>query len=266
MYFLALRFSLAALCLLLTFFNAFRSASWSAIGRGLGGGFTAGIFLWIGYVLQTFGLKYTTAGHSGFITGFYVALVPAISALLYRWWPQKRELAGIAIATLGMSLLTFPAEQSFRINRGDLLTLGCAVAFAFHLLLLSYYSQREMFQAVTLGQILCAAVLSALSTFFERPFAHWTGETILAILLTGIFATALAFAFQTWAQKHTTPTRTALIFAVEPVFALLTSILFAGEAVTAAAIWGGALILVGILVVEVRIGARTEVNSEQTLR
>ena len=108
-------------------------------------------------MLQTFGLKYTSAGNSGFLTGLYIVLVPLISASLYRRWPQTRELAGIAIATAGMVVMTLPGiDRHLHINRGDLLTIGCAVAFAFQLLLLGFYSQRELFQAVALGQIACA--------------------------------------------------------------------------------------------------------------
>ncbi|MDQ2710816.1 MAG: DMT family transporter [Acidobacteriota bacterium] len=253
MYFLALRFALAALCMLLIFARPFQRATQGAVLRGLRGGAVAGIFLWLGYVLQTVGLKYTTAGNSGFLTGLYIVLVPLISAAVYRRWPQPRELIGIAIATGGMAVLTLPsAGHTFQLNRGDLLTLGCAVAFAFHLLVLGYYSQRELFQAVALGQISCAALLSTVSMTFEPPRAAWHGGVIFAIIVTAVFATALAFALQTWGQKYTTPTRTALIFALEPVFALVTAVLVGHEPLTTAAVVGGALILTSILAVELK--------------
>ncbi len=211
------------------------------------------MFLWLGYVLQTFGLKYTTAGNSGFLTGLYIVLVPLISACVYKRWPQVPELVGIAIATAGMVLLTLPSlDRNLHMNRGDLLTVGCAVAFAFHLLVLGYYSQRERFEAVALGQIACAAVLSALTLEIEPPRAVWSGAVIFAVVLTSLFATALAFALQTWGQQYTTPTRTALIFALEPVFALVTAVLAGGEALTLAAVCGGGLILAGIMTVELK--------------
>ena len=165
------------------------------------------------------------------------------------------ELIGIAIATAGMVLLTIPSlDRNFNVNRGDLLTVGCAIAFAFHLLVLGYVSQRERFEFVALGQIACAALLSALSLGIEPPVAVWSTRVLFAVVLTSLFATALAFALQTWAQQYTTPTRTALVFALEPVFALITAILAGGERLTFPALLGGSLIFAGIITVEMKPG------------
>jgi drug/metabolite transporter (DMT)-like permease len=255
MYFLSVRFGLASLCMLVIFAAAFRRMDARSMGRGFRGGAIAGIFLWLGYMLQTFGLKYTSAGNSGFLTGMYIVLVPLIGAAIYRRWPEGAELTGIAVATAGMALLTIPSHgREFRMNRGDLLTIGCAAAFAFHLLVLGYFSQRERFEAVALGQIVCAAVLSTCSLAIEPPKAAWSNAVVFAIVLTAIFATAVAFALQTWGQQHTTATRTALIFALEPVFALATAILLGGERLTVSRFAGAALILTGILAVELKPG------------
>jgi drug/metabolite transporter (DMT)-like permease len=257
LYFLSVRFALAAVCLLLIFLPAFKRTPPADIWRGLRGGATAGLFLWLGFVLQTLGLKYTSAGNSGFLTGLYIVLVPLISAAVYRRWPFARELFGICIATAGMVVLTMPSmNRTFQMNKGDLLTIGCAVAFAFHLLVLGYYSQRQRFEAVALGQIVCAAVLSGISLSWEAPQAVWSTAVISAILITAVLATALAFALQTWAQQYTTPTRTALVFALEPVFALATAVSAGGEALTMSAVAGGALILMGILTVELKPAAK----------
>jgi drug/metabolite transporter (DMT)-like permease len=255
-YFLALRFSLASLCMLAMFWPSFRRSSAREIGRGLRGGAIAGIFLWLGYILQTFGLKYTGAGKSGFITGLYIVLVPLLGAAIFRRWPQTRELLGVLAAAAGMAALTLPSlSGGFQLNRGDLLTVACAVAFAIHMLVLGYYSTRESFQAVALGQIACAALLSTVCLSIEPPQAHWNRQVVFAIVLTAIFATAIAFALQTWGQKHTTPTRTAVIFSLEPVIALATAIAVGGESLTLTALVGGALILGGILVVELKPAA-----------
>ena len=268
-YFLALRFSLAALCLLLLFAVPFSRASPRTVWRGLRGGMAAGCFLWLGYMLQTFGLKYTSAGNSGFLTGLYVILTPIIGFFVYRRAPRLNEMAGIVTATAGMLLLTVPNAHAsltlasltngsvtngslLRMNKGDLLTIACAVAFAFHLLVLGYFSQREMIQAVALGQVATSAVLSSFALLVEPPVATWTHNLIGAIVLTAIFATALAFALQTWGQKYTTATRTALLFALEPVFALVTAVLAGHEKLTFAGVSGGLLILAGILAVELK--------------
>ena len=256
-YFLALRFSAASLCMALLFIRPFRSAGLDAVKRGLRGGVVAGLFLWTGYMLQTFGLKYTAASKSGFITGLYIVLVPVITALFYKKWPQVSEFLGVVIATAGLVLLTMPST-TFRLNFGDVLSLLCAVAFAFHLLVLGYYSQRERFEAVALGQIVCAAILSILALAIEPPKAIWSGNVLFALTTTSVFATAFAFALQTWGQQYTTATRTALIFALEPVFALLTAVLLGGERFTAPSVAGAALILTGILLVELKPARRRQ--------
>jgi drug/metabolite transporter (DMT)-like permease len=252
-YFLALRFWLATACMSFIFAPALFKAGWRNVWRGLRGGAAAGVFLWLGYIFQTLGLQYTTAGNSGFLTGLYIVLVPLVSASVYRRWPQLSELGGIAIAFAGMLLLTLPSlGHQFQFNHGDLLTIVCAFAFAFHLLTLGYFSQRERFEAVAVGQILCAAVLSSVMVLFERPTAIWTPNVVVGILLTGVCATALAFALQTWAQQYTTATRTALIFALEPVFAFVTAVLTGGETLKWSAVLGGTLIVGGILLVELK--------------
>jgi len=260
MYFLALRFGLASLCLLALFLSALRKMPAAALWRGLRGGAVAGAFLCLGYILQTFGLKYTSAGNSGFLTGLNIVLVPVIGAAVFRRWPQIRELLGVGVAAAGLAALTIPSiDGGFSLshfNRGDLLTIGCAMAFACHLLVLGYYSQRERFEAVAVGQIVCAAMLSSLSLSIEAPRIAWSRPVVTALLVTAVLGTAGAFATQTWAQQFTTPTRTALIFALEPVVALATAVLIGGERLTGAAIVGGALILAGIVTVEIKPSRR----------
>ena len=254
LYFLALRFTLGSLCMLPILIPVFRQEQRSTIWRGLRGGFITGMILWLGYTLQTFGLQYTTAGKSGFITCLYIVLVPMFSAVLYRRWPRVRELVGAAITAVGMMLLTLPSldRRHFHFNFGDLLTLGCAVSFAFHMLVLGYFSQRERFEAVALGQIACVALLSFAGLPWDPPRVHWSGSLVFAIVLTGLLATALAFIVQTWAQQYTSATRAALLFTLEPVFALVTAVLIGGEKTTGSASIGCGLILVGILAVELK--------------
>ncbi len=258
LYFLALRFTLASACLLIMFIAAFRRTGAKAVWRGLGGGAIAGVFLCAGYVLQTFGLRYTTAGKSGFLTGFYIVLVPVIGVAVFRRRPQLAEILGILIATAGIALLTVPSVRGgIHINKGDLLTIGCAVAYSFHLLLLGYYSQREAFEPVALGQIACTALLCAMALPLDPPKAVWSHSVILAIILTAVFATAFAFTIQTWGQARTTANRTALIFALEPVFALAAAVLVGGETLTGPGIAGSAFVLCGILAVELKPAQRS---------
>jgi len=251
LFFLTARFSLATLCMSPLLAKALRRANASALRRGLRGGAVSGVFLWLGYVLQTAGLRYTTPGRSAFLTGLYIVLVPVFSAALNRKRPQAGELAGLALAASGMLALTAPAMDSpFLINRGDLLTIGCAIAFALQVVAVGYFSQPEVFELVAFGQIASTALLSAVCLPLERLRLAWTPRVLFAILITGVLATAVAFALQTWAQQRTPPTRTALIFALEPVFALATAVVLSGERLTLAASTGCLLILAGILFVE----------------
>lgn len=250
-YFLAVRFALASLCTAPVLVIGFRKAGSRAVWRGLRGGAVCGVFLWLGYILQTVGLRYTTASRSAFLTSLYIVLAPPIGAAIERRRPGFGELSGLAIAAAGMFLLTVNrAANSGPINRGDLLTIGCAVAFALQIVAVGFYSRREALEPVAFGQIAAAALLSALVLPFDHPHANWTPAVLFAIILTGVFATAVAFALQTWAQRRTSTTRAALLFALEPVFALAVSAGLAGERPGASALAGCALILAGIVSVE----------------
>jgi len=252
--FLALRFTLAAVVLLVLF-----RGSWSHPrnpGRSLAGGAIAGIFLFSGYAFQTIGLQFTTAPKSAFLTGLTAVITPVLAALVYRKKPRAREIGGVLLATCGMALMTLPALSGalMAINRGDLLTVCCAVCYAAHILTLSRYSTVASFELLSTAQIGVSALLAwSLCRGMEAPHIRWTPGVWAAIVITGVFATAVAFTFQAWAQRYTTSTRTALIFMLEPVFAWITSYLLTGETLTARAAAGAALILAGILAVELKL-------------
>jgi drug/metabolite transporter (DMT)-like permease len=140
------------------------------------------------------------------------------------------------------------------INRGDLLTICCAACYAAHILTLSRYSAAASFELLSTAQIGISALLAwSLCRGMETPHIRWTAGVWAAIVITGVFATALAFTFQAWAQRYTTSTRTALIFMLEPVFAWITSYLLTGETLSAQAAAGAGLILAGILAVELKL-------------
>jgi drug/metabolite transporter (DMT)-like permease len=249
--FLALRFSIAAGALWFTFR---RRGTHHPRNRAaeLRGGAVVGAFLFAGYLLQTAGLKFTTAAKAGFITGFYIVLVPLLGAAIYRRLPQASEVIGVVMATIGMSMMTLQSAR-FNIGRGDLLVLGCAVAFAFHILALGHYSRSMSYESLSVYQVsTCALLASGSFWWVETPRLVWSWTVILTLAVTSLLATALAFSVQSWAQQFTTPTRTALIFSLEPVFAWITSFLLAGEVLSVRAAAGAALILAGILLVELK--------------
>src|SRR5262249_52034360 len=140
-----------------------------------------------------------------------------------------------------------------RIGRGDLLTLFCALGFAAHIVMLSHFSGRMSFEFLSFMQIATAAVLACASFWWaERPHVVWQPAVVSAILITGVLATALTFTIQAWVQPYTTSTRTALIYMLEPVFAWIVSYWVAGEGLAARAGVGAALILSGVLLVELK--------------
>ena len=212
-----------------------------------------GVALFAGYAFQTAGLLLTTPAKAGFITGLSVAIVPLFAALVLRQSPPRNVWLGVGLAVLGLSLLTLQA--GLHVAAGDLLVLCCAVAFAAHILLTGYFAPRYDPLWLTLGSIVTVAVLSgAAALLFDRPMgqAALTPNVLFAAAFTGIFATSVAFGLQTQAQRSTTSTHTALIFAAEPVFAGLFSFLLIGEVLGVQQVLGGILILAGMVVAEVK--------------
>jgi drug/metabolite transporter (DMT)-like permease len=248
--FLAFRFSLATVVLLAIFRR--RPGARPAARRELRAGMLVGALLFLGFLLQTVGLQFTTAPKSAFLTGMTSVAVPLVGALVYRIRPQRSELLGLLTATAGMSLMTLEGPIG-SMNRGDLLTLGCAVAYAGHIVTLGHFSEKMSFEALSVIQIATAAALAgALFWWAEPARIVWRPNLVAAILVTGLLCTAWAFTIQAWAQQYTSSARTALIFTLEPVFAWLTSYLFVGEGLSARAAAGAVLILGGVLLVETK--------------
>jgi drug/metabolite transporter (DMT)-like permease len=242
--FLGIRFTLAGILLFLV------------LGRGLGErealgpGFLLGVFLFAGYLCQTTGLLYTTPSKSAFITGFAVILVPFLQAL-HGFRLRAATIAGALLGLAGIYFLVLPSGVH-AVNRGDVLTLFGAVSFAVHIVLVGSYTRRFSFRHLVPVQILVVGLLAAAALPLNLDFRlHWTAGLIGALLLTAVLATGFAFSVQNWAQQFTPPAHTALIFALEPVFAALTSRLVLGERLGGKVFMGSALILAGMVVSEI---------------
>jgi drug/metabolite transporter (DMT)-like permease len=253
--FLVLRFSVATVALAVMFRGRWRGRTPQAprvTARTLATGAVIGLFLFAGYLLQTLGLQSTTAPKSAFLTGLAVVMVPLLAALVYRIRPRIWEVAGVLAATLGMGLMTLEGPIG-SISRGDLLTFGCAIAFAAHIVATGHFAGQIGYEVLSVTQLGAAAV-SALSLVWwvETPRIQWQPLVVWAILITGLLCTALAFTIQAWAQRYTTSTRTALIYALEPVVAWITSYCIAGEGLSGQGAAGAALILSGVLLVEMK--------------
>jgi drug/metabolite transporter (DMT)-like permease len=251
--FLTIRFGTAAFVLALIFRNHFRKDLRAGnLGMSLRAGALAGFCLFSGYALQTLGLRYTTASKAAFLTGFTTPMVAVLSSIVYRRAPKFIEVLGVATAFLGMALMTIPSGR-FQIGGGDLLVAGCAVAFAFHILTTGRFASQVDTGVFTVTQIATGAAMGAATFWWAEPVRiQWSLPLIGALAVTSLFATALAFFLQTWAQRWTSPTRTALIFAMEPVFAWITSFLLLGEVLSGRGTLGALLILGGVLMVELK--------------
>jgi len=250
--FLAARFSLAGLCMAIFRWGALRAARREEIFAGV----RLGFFMFGGYAFQTAGLRYTTASNSGFITGSSVVLVPLILAF---FWGKRVPLwvyCGTIAAAAGLYFLTVPASSVAHLNRGDVLTFFAAASYAVHIILVGEYTREHSAAALSVLQVLACALMAWLTALgadaiswqpmrFEPSSSLWVGIAVCAV-----FATAVAFSLQLWAQQYTTPNHAAILFTLEPVFAVATSYVVLGERLGPRSVFGAALVLAGILAAE----------------
>jgi drug/metabolite transporter (DMT)-like permease len=240
--FIATRFTLAGLILLVAARRSLRRAL-------LGPGILLGTLVFAGYSMQTHGLMTISASRSAFLTGLYVVIVP-----FFQWRTSGRPRLNVWIASvlavIGTTILIgggFDVRPTF----GDLLTLACAFAFAWHVVLSSRYSTNQTSTALAAIQVLTVGLLAAPLTLFTRPTV-WDTKIVAVILFTAIVTTALAFAALMWGQAHVSATEAAVILAFEPVAAAITSIAFEGEPFTVPFAMGAALILAAIVLSQMR--------------
>ncbi len=253
--FLFIRFTIAALSLLPLIpylersFPSFAPSRPGAGRRALLAGMVLGVALTAGYAFQTFGLRYTTPAKAGFITGLSVVIVPVLSVLLLRRPPEPPVWVGGIMATVGLAVLSLNRDLSPQ--RGDVLVFFCAVAFALHILITGLFARGHPPLRLTLGQLVMVAALSGgAGRLWEGPWPPIAPHVWLAAGFTGVLASTLAFTVQTVAQRHTSPSHTALIFSMEPVFAALFSYLLIGEPITPRVMLGGGFIIAGMIVAE----------------
>ena len=242
--FLALRFAIASATL-----------AWPAAARarrlgrdGWIGGVALGLLLAAGYALQTAGLERTTVSSTGFITGLYVVFTPLLAFALFGTRIGAATMAGVALSTFGLALLSGVEAGSWT---GDALVLAGSAAYSLQIVLMERYAPRHDPLGFTFVEMLAAfagfGVVAVAAGQLEVPHG-WTVWG--ALLVTGVFASALAFLVQTWAQRRTSATRTALAFAMEPVFAAAFGFWLAGDRFGAAGWAGAVLIMAGIVAAE----------------
>lgn len=236
--------SLALLLLVMRRWRGFtvREVAWGSL---------VGVALWAGYVFQTVGMQWTSASNAGFLTGMSVALVPILGVPILKQMPSRWAWVGVMLAIVGLAMLSLRFDEGLSVSVGDALVLGCAVAFTFQIVLISYVAHFGDAIRMTLVQILVAGVLSAGSAaIFERPVSGLRGEVWAAIAFLGVVVTAITIVVMMVVQRFTPAAHAALIFTLEPVFAALFGIWLQGDRLTVWGWLGAALILMGMLVAE----------------
>jgi drug/metabolite transporter (DMT)-like permease len=250
--FLALRFTLAALLMLGFSARVLRRMEREDLFAGL----RLGCFMFLGYAFQTAGLQYTTPSKSGFVTGSSVVLVPLLLAIFWGKRLARGAYAGAAVAVFGLYFLTIPAEGFAYLNRGDVLTFVAAGLYAVHIILVGEYTKQHSATALSLVQVAACAAMAwvmtgvAAAIRWQPARFEWRWELYLGILICAVFATAVAFSIQLWAQRYTTPSHAAILFTLEPVFAVTTSYILIRDRLAPRAVLGAVFVLAGIFIAE----------------
>ena len=245
--FLAWRFLVASLVMIVLRPTCLRKVTRLELLRGFG----LGTVLGLGYITQTYGLRYTPASISGFITGMFVVLTPVMSWILLRRKTNRNTWMVVALATVGLALLSL---KGWSVGIGESLTLGCAVFFAIHIVFLGEWSSHYdpyAFSFLQIGTVAMISLVAATPGGIAMPPDPGVWEVIG---ITGVLATAVAFLVQTWTQSLVSATRAAVIMTMEPVFAGLFAVVIGANQLTLRTLGGAACILAAMLIINLRPG------------
>lgn len=222
-----------------------------------------GVILFIGFSMQTVGLKYTSATKSAFLTGSAVAIIPILQLFIERKRPKTGSIIGVAVVLIGIlflsggnSIVTLLADIAINFNSGDFLTLICALFFAMYVVYLNMLSSRYNLWMLLIIQIGVSAILAfAMALFFdfinyELLRINFTNQLGFGILYTAIFATLITTTLQTKYQKLVTPTKAGIVYSFEPIFAGIIAFVFLSEIITPFGLLGATLIFVGLIISE----------------
>lgn len=247
--FLTYRFFLASIIISLLFRNRLKKINSLSIRKG----FLIGFFLFIGYFGQTVGTQYTTATKTAFITGISVVLVPIIAF----FWVQERihrnSVIGVILAMVGLWLMNSNGTI-YHFNMGDSLVFLGSVGFALHIITVDICTKKLDYVQLVFIQLLTVFLLSLfMALFWEKDALHFSYNKSVwwAVIINGVFATALAFYLQNRFQQFSTPTKVAIIFSAEPVFGAIFSYILLGETVGIFGFLGGTAIFVGMVIAQI---------------
>jgi drug/metabolite transporter (DMT)-like permease len=251
--FLAIRFAIAAVALLVVAPRAVARLSPRARWHGM----ALGLIYGVAQILQTTGLAHTSASVSGFVTGMYVVCTPVFGALLLHQRIGRLTWFAVLLATAGLAVLSL---RGFAIGYGEGLTFLAATLYAVHILGLGAWSTQRDALGLSVLQMGVITVVCALASAPDGIVLPQRADDWIAVIYMALIAGALALLAQTWAQAHLAPTRAAIVMTLEPVFAALFAVLLGGEVLTWRMAVGGALVLAAMYLVE--LSPRRKVEGE----
>ncbi|NWQ39611.1 DMT family transporter [Bacillus sp. EB106-08-02-XG196] len=245
---LAGRFIIGTIILSIIFHKRLKDINKSTIIKGA----VLGIFLYLAFALQTVGLQYTTPSKNAFLTAVNVVIVPFIAFVMYKRKIDMYELVGAILAMVGVGILSL--KLSADINIGDLLTLGCAFGFAFHIFYTAKYVKDSDPVSLTLIQMVTAAIIGSIVVVFKgETSVVMETEGLFSLLYLGIFSTTIAYLLQTVAQKMITETKAAIILSTESFWGMVFSVAILDEVMTIKMVLGAILILCAIIISETKL-------------
>ncbi|CAN5188054.1 DMT family transporter [soil metagenome] len=250
LFFVGLRFGTATLVAILFARSALRGATrreWIA-------GAAVGLGIFVGYSLQTWGLRTIPSSTSAFITAAYVPLVPLLQWLVLRRRPHVMSCLGIALAFCGLLLVAGP-QEGLGFGTGEMLTLISTLAIALEIVLISLWAGQVDVLRVTVIQLGVTSLLAFIAMVpAGEALPHFSWLLLVCACGLGVMSAVIQLVMN-WAQRTVSPTRATVIYAGEPVWAGIIGRL-AGDRLPAAALLGGLLIVLGVIVSELRIGKR----------
>ncbi len=247
--FLFFRFALATLLMAIISYKYFKELNYQTALYGI----ILGVFLFLGFATQTFGLSYTKSSIIAFLTGLNVIIVPFLAFAVFKQYIRKMVFIGSLLASIGLYMLTM--SGTLKIGFGESLGLACALFFALQIIFTDRYSKKANVFMLVLFQFLTVTILSLIFSLsldnvtFNLDFDY---IFLKAVLITSIFATVYAFLIQTYMQQFTTPTKTAIIFAMEPVSAGFFGYFVGNEILTSTQIFGAILIIFAVVLAEIK--------------
>lgn len=241
--FLAIRFTIAAAVMIAVRPSVLSQFTPALLATGL----PLGVILGLAYVTQTIALELTTAAITGFLTGLYVVLTPLLAWLFLKSKIGWKALVGVGLATIGLGFISL---TDLGIQPGHLWGVLCAVLYALHIVGLGKYSSKFSAYPLTIVQLLALAGVSWIGALTDGYQGPQSTEGWVAVLFTAVFATALAFFVQTWAQARMEASRVAIVLTSEVVFTALISVSVGQEILTGRTVLGGALMVAAMLFAE----------------